>query len=41
MPPTPISVDVRGGKRLSLIVDFAERGDELDHADWLNARLVQ
>lgn len=41
MPPTPISVDVRGGKRLSLIVDFAERGDELDHADWLNARFVQ
>ena len=41
MPPTPISVDVRGGKRLSLIVDFAERGDELDHADWLNARLVE
>ena len=41
MPPTPISVDVRGAKRLSLIVDFAERGDELDHADWLNARLVE
>jgi hypothetical protein len=41
MPPAPISVDIRGGKRLSLIVDFAERGDELDHADWLNARLVE
>ena len=41
MAPTPISVDVRGGKRLSLIVDFAERGDELDRADWLDARLVQ
>jgi hypothetical protein len=41
MPPTPISVDVRGGKRLSLIVDFAERGDELDRADWLDARLVE
>ena len=40
MPPTPLSVDVRGGKRLSLIVDFGERGDELDHADWLDARLV-
>ncbi|HVW36412.1 MAG TPA: NPCBM/NEW2 domain-containing protein [Pirellulales bacterium] len=40
MTPTPISVDGRGGKRLSLIVDFAVRGDELDHADWLNARLV-
>ena len=41
LPPTPISVDVRGGKRLSLIVDFAERGDEFDRADWLDARLVQ
>lgn len=41
MPPVPVSVDVRNGKRLSLIVDFAERGDELDHADWLDARLVK
>jgi len=40
-PPQPISVDVSGAKRLSLIVDFADRGDELDHADWLNARLVR
>jgi hypothetical protein len=31
---------VQGGKRLSLIVDFGERGDELDHADWLDARLL-
>jgi hypothetical protein len=41
MPLVPISVDVTGGKRLSLVVDFAERGDELDHADWLEARLIQ
>ncbi|HVC95309.1 MAG TPA: NPCBM/NEW2 domain-containing protein [Pirellulales bacterium] len=40
MPLVPISVDVTGGKRLSLVVDFAERGDELDHADWLDARLM-
>lgn len=40
-PPLPISVDLRGAKRLSLIVDFADRGDELDHADWLDARLVR
>ncbi len=40
-PPVPVSVDVSGGKRLSLIVDFAERGDELDRANWLNARLRQ
>lgn len=39
-PPVPISVDVSGGRRLSLIVDFADRGDELDHADWLDARLI-
>jgi hypothetical protein len=41
MPPLPVAVDLREGKRLSLIVDFAERGDELDHADWLDARLVK
>lgn len=40
-PPLPVTVDLREGKRLSLIVDFAERGDELDHADWLDARLVK
>lgn len=39
-PAKPISIDVTGGKRLSLIVDFADRGDELDHANWLDARLV-
>jgi hypothetical protein len=40
-PPVPISVDLAGAKRISLLVDFADRGDELDHADWLNARLVR
>lgn len=40
-PPFPIEVDVSGGKAISLVVDFAERGDERDHADWLNARLVE
>lgn len=40
-PPQSVSVDVRGAKRLSLIVDFADRGDELDHADWFNARLIR
>ena len=33
-------VDVSGVKRLRLVVDFADRGDELDYADWLEARLV-
>jgi hypothetical protein len=41
MSPTPISVDVSGAKRLDLIVDYADRADVLDHADWLNARLVR
>ena len=40
-PPVPISVDLAGAKRLSLLVDYADRADELDHADWLNARLVR
>ena len=40
-PPLPIAVDVTGVKRMALIVDFAEGGDVLDHADWLNARLIK
>lgn len=40
-PTLAVSVDVSGGRTLSLLVDFAERGDERDHADWLNARLVE
>ena len=39
--PTHIKVDTTGGKRLSLIVEFADRGDEQDHADWLDARLFE
>lgn len=41
MTPTPISVDLQGAKRLSLLVEFADRGDELDRANWLRARLVK
>jgi hypothetical protein len=40
MPPLPIRVDLAGAKRLVLIVEFADRGDQLDHANWLNARLI-
>ncbi|MCE9545809.1 MAG: NPCBM/NEW2 domain-containing protein [Planctomycetia bacterium] len=39
-PPRPITVDLTGAKRISLLVDYADRGDVLDHADWLDARLV-
>ena len=39
--PTPVSVDIRGGKRLELVVDYADRADVLDHADWLVRRLIR
>jgi len=38
--PTSMSVDLVGVKRISLLVEFADRGDERDEADLLNARLV-
>ncbi|HVU87299.1 MAG TPA: NPCBM/NEW2 domain-containing protein [Pirellulales bacterium] len=41
MAPVPVDVDVSGGKRLSLIVEFGDRGDELDRANWLDARLIE
>jgi hypothetical protein len=40
-PPLPVAVTLAGIKRVTLLVDYADRGDELDHADWLNARLVR
>jgi hypothetical protein len=39
--PVPLRVDVAGAKRLDLIVDFADQAHVLDHADWLDARLVR
>ena len=39
--PIPVTVDVTGADRLVLIVDFADRADVRDHANWLNARLVR
>ncbi len=39
--PLPVSVDIRGASRLELQVDYADRGDVLDHADWLDARLTR
>lgn len=38
--PLPVSIDLAGGKAIVLLVDYAERGDQLDHADWLNAHFV-
>lgn len=40
-PPLPISVELRGATRLALLVEFADRGDECDWANWLQARLVK
>ena len=39
--PLPLSVDLAGVKRISLLVEFADHGDVQDHADWLNVRLVK
>jgi sRNA-binding regulator protein Hfq len=39
--PLPVSVDLRGAKGITLTVDFADHGDELDHAVWLDPRLVR
>jgi hypothetical protein len=39
--PISVNVDLAGAKRLSLLVDFADRGDERDHVDWLDARLIR
>jgi hypothetical protein len=39
--PLPISVELKGAARAALIVESADRGDELDHANWLQARLIK
>jgi hypothetical protein len=39
--PIPVRVDLDGARRLELVVDFGERADQLDYADWLDARLVR
>jgi len=39
-PPVPVTVDLTDAKTLELIVDYADRADVLDHADWLDARLI-
>lgn len=39
--PLPISVDLSGVSNLVLFVTAADRGAQMDRADWLNARLIQ
>lgn len=40
-PPVAVRVDVADAQSLTLVVDFAARGDAQDHVDWLNARLIR
>ncbi len=40
-PPAPISIGLSDANKLELLVDYADRADVLDHADWLNARLIR
>lgn len=37
----PVDIDLAGAKRLDLVVDYTDRADQLDHADWLDARLIR
>lgn len=41
MDPVPIRARIVGATRLALVVDFADRGDQLDRANWIDARLVR
>ena len=36
--PLAVSVKLAGAKEIALVTDYADRGDELDYADWLDAR---
>lgn len=38
--PRPMSLDLTGATRIALVVDFADRGDARDYANWLGARLL-
>jgi hypothetical protein len=39
--PVSIDADISGAKQLALIVDASERGDVMDRANWLNARVLK
>ncbi len=40
-PAIPLSIELKGATRMALLIEPADRGDELDHANWLRARLVK
>jgi len=37
--PLPVTVELDGARQLALATDFADRGDQQDYANWLEARL--
>ena len=37
--PLAVMVDLGNAKQIALVTDFADRGDECDYANWLDARL--
>ncbi len=39
--PQRLSVDVSKARRMILVVEFADHGDQWDHANWLSARLIR
>ena len=36
-----LSLDVKGAQRLAILVEFADRGDQCDYANWLDLRLLK
>lgn len=40
-PPLAVDIEISGAQQFALIVDAADRGDQCDYANWLNARLVK
>ncbi len=39
--PIELSLDVRAAQRIAILVDFADRGDQCDYANWLDLRLLK
>ncbi|MBN1854214.1 MAG: NPCBM/NEW2 domain-containing protein [Pirellulales bacterium] len=37
--PQPVDVEIDNAQGLALVVDYADYGDELDYANWIDARL--
>lgn len=37
--PVPVSIELGQAKQIALVTDFADRGDQRDYANWLEARL--